>query len=264
MTPNRHWFKDYKPCHIPVCLDDNNVIYAAGMGSVVFALVIQGKSLRQIELSNVVHVPLLGNNLLSVLTLTRKHNFDVHIQNSTICFNLNNQSLFEATVREDNSAILNGATITQSALSTSILSPDIWHHQFCHIGQNRLKQLLSGSYVTNLEIKSPQPFSPLPDLCQHCIAGKHHCFPFPHTASNRRTKPLNSYTQICMVQFLFKLLRNINIGSVSLITVHITELSTCYTRNLMHLLLSTSSKHLLKSNQAIRLRLCMMIKGGST
>src|SRR6266478_6204000 len=190
MTPNHHWFKDYKPCHIPVRLADNNVIYAAGMGSVVFAPVIQGKSLRQIELSNVLHVPLLGNNLLSVLTLTRKHNFDVHIRNSTICFNLNNHSLFEATVREDNSAILNGATLTQSALSTSILSPDLWHRRFCHIGQNRLKQLLSGSYVTNLEIKSPQPLSPLPDLCQHCIAGKHHRFPFPHTASNRRTKPL--------------------------------------------------------------------------
>ena len=112
MMPNCHWFKDYKPCQIPVHLADNNVIYAAGMGSVVFRPIIQGKSLRKIELSNVLHVPLLGNNLLSVLTLTRKHNFDVHIQNSTICFNLNNQSLFEATVREDNSAILNGSTIT--------------------------------------------------------------------------------------------------------------------------------------------------------
>ncbi len=60
--------------------------------------------------------PLLGNNLLSVLTLTKKHNFKVHIQNPTMSFSLNNEPLFEATVREDNSAILNAATVTQTAL----------------------------------------------------------------------------------------------------------------------------------------------------
>ncbi|KAF9441665.1 hypothetical protein P691DRAFT_624393, partial [Macrolepiota fuliginosa MF-IS2] len=36
MTPHRHWFKNYSPCRIPVCLADNSVVYAIGTGSVVF------------------------------------------------------------------------------------------------------------------------------------------------------------------------------------------------------------------------------------
>jgi len=78
MTLNHHWFKSYKPCQIPVHLADNNVIYAAGMGLVVFILVKYENALRQIELSNVLHIPLLGNNLLCL---------DIdQIRNSTMCF----------------------------------------------------------------------------------------------------------------------------------------------------------------------------------
>src|SRR5260370_17641614 len=120
------------------------------MGSVVFTPVKNENVLCQIELSNVLHVPLLGNNLLSVLTLTRKHNFKVHIQNSTMSFSLNNEPLFEAIVREDNSAILNAATVTQTALSSSVLSPHLWHRRFCIIVCDILHHLISASFVPNL------------------------------------------------------------------------------------------------------------------
>ena len=53
MTPNREWLKDYKACKVPVCLADNNVIYAAVLGSVVFTPVKNGMSLCQIEFTNI-------------------------------------------------------------------------------------------------------------------------------------------------------------------------------------------------------------------
>src|SRR5258708_19587010 len=123
------------------------------MGSVVFTPVKNENVLCQIELSNILHVPLLGNNLLSVLTLTRKHNFKVHIQNSTMSFSLNNEPLFEATVREDNSSILNAAPVTQTALSSSLLSPDLWHPPFAHIGRHILYQLLSEPSLPTLHLQ---------------------------------------------------------------------------------------------------------------
>jgi len=126
-----------------VRLADNNVIFAAGLGSVVFTPVKNGKCLRQIEFSNVLHVPLLANNLLSVLTLTKRHNFEVNIRKSTMSFTLNSQLLFEASVSDDNSALLDGSTVTQAALRASPSSPELWHRRFCHIGRNRLKQLIS-------------------------------------------------------------------------------------------------------------------------
>src|SRR5258707_2240273 len=61
----------------------------------------------------------------------------------------------------------------------------------------------------------------------------------------------NLSTRIYMVLFQSKLLTNIAIGSVSSMTVPVTEPSTCYTRNLMHLLHSGSLRHLLRSKQVI-------------
>ena len=136
MTPNRAWFKDYKPCKVPVRLADNNVIYAAGSGSIVFTPVKNRASLCPIKFMNVLHIPMLANNLLSVLTLTKKHNFEVIIKRSTMSFTLNSHLLCEASVSDDNSALLDGFTVIQAALRVSPLSPELWHRRFCHIGRD--------------------------------------------------------------------------------------------------------------------------------
>jgi hypothetical protein len=183
MTPNRHWFKEYKPCKVPVGLADNNLVYAAGVGSIVFCPRKNGPSSLQIEFTNVLHVPLLANNLLSVLTLTKNHNFEVNIKQSTMSFLLKSQLVCQAVISEDNSALLDGFMVVQAANRVSSLSPELWHRRFCHIGQDRLKQLISGSFVKDLDV-SPSQSSPLPDIFKFCLAGKHHRFPFPHSASN--------------------------------------------------------------------------------
>ncbi|HEX3640833.1 MAG TPA: hypothetical protein VHV10_06045, partial [Ktedonobacteraceae bacterium] len=43
MTPHRHWFNSYIPHVVPVRLADGSVIYSAGLGSVEFEPVIDGK-----------------------------------------------------------------------------------------------------------------------------------------------------------------------------------------------------------------------------
>ena len=115
MTPNCHWFNDYKPCRIPVHLADNNIIYASGVGSIIFDPVENGKSLPRVEFHNVLHVPLLASNLLSVLHLTRKKGFEVHIKKSTMLFHHDSQLWFQATVGDDNCALLNGSTLVQAS-----------------------------------------------------------------------------------------------------------------------------------------------------
>ena len=69
MTPHCHWVHNYTPKCVPVELADNKVIYSAGVGSVVFVPVIRGRKQRPVEFTNVLHVPDLRNNLLTVLYL---------------------------------------------------------------------------------------------------------------------------------------------------------------------------------------------------
>src|SRR5258708_22937259 len=63
----------------------------------------------------------------------------------------------------------------------------------------------------------------------------------------------NLSTRLYMVLFQSKLLTNIAIGSVSSMTVPVTEPATCCTRNLIPLLHSTRLHHSMTSKQATRL-----------
>ena len=57
MTPHRHWLRNYKPIRIPVRLADHSIVYTAGIGSVVFQPVVEGRLVRAVEWSRVLHVP---------------------------------------------------------------------------------------------------------------------------------------------------------------------------------------------------------------
>ena len=65
---------------------DHTVIYTEGVGSVVLKPVIDGKPAREVEFARVLHVPDLQNNLFSVLYLTQRRGFDVHISKSIMKF----------------------------------------------------------------------------------------------------------------------------------------------------------------------------------
>ena len=67
MTPHRSWVRNYTPLRVPIRLADDTIVYSEGVGSVVFKPVLGGKDARAVKFSRVLHVPLLQNNLLSVL-----------------------------------------------------------------------------------------------------------------------------------------------------------------------------------------------------
>jgi len=67
MTPHRHWLRSYRPHRVPVRLADSTIVYSAGIGSVLFVARAGGEEGPPVRvLSNVLHVPDLRSNLLSV------------------------------------------------------------------------------------------------------------------------------------------------------------------------------------------------------
>ena len=104
MTPHRHWLRNYKPFRAPVRLANNTIVYSAGVGSVVFTPEVEGQRLQAVEFSNVLHVPELGNNLLSVLYLTRHKQFSVVILETVMNFVRSGKVWFTAAVNASNCA----------------------------------------------------------------------------------------------------------------------------------------------------------------
>jgi len=51
MTPHRHWLRNYVPKCILIKLADNQVVYSAGEGTVVFNPIVNGQAVRPLEFS---------------------------------------------------------------------------------------------------------------------------------------------------------------------------------------------------------------------
>jgi len=79
MTPHKHWFRSYCPHVVPIRLENNSIIYSAGIGSVEFQPVIGGIPKCPVVFHDVLHVPQLGSNLLSLFHLTRLKGYEIGV-----------------------------------------------------------------------------------------------------------------------------------------------------------------------------------------
>ena len=191
MTFNRHWMHNLTPHRIPIRLADGSVIHSEGIGSVQFTAVVHGQEIP-LEFTNVLYVPTLSSNLLSVLYLTMHRSFTVFIEKDTLHFVRDTKIHFQAQVTASNSAFLLGDTIPVqqlASLSSSLpIHQDLalWHRRLCHHHLAGIKKLFSGNLVTGFRLDSQAD----PDLvCEACKAGKMHANPFPISHS-RASRPL--------------------------------------------------------------------------
>src|SRR5712691_5453552 len=164
------------------------VVFAAGRGTVEFAPVKDSRKLCPVLFSNVLHVPALNQNLLSVLTLTCDHAFDVRIHSRTMEFIRDSIPRFYASVGADRVALLSGSTVSVSHFASPAQATgyELWHRRFGHISRLRLKYLVELELVSGLSLPSVPNSIP---VCPSCMDGKQTRDPFPQSGS-RRSIPL--------------------------------------------------------------------------
>ena len=181
----------YTPKRVPIKLADNTVVYSAGVGFVVFHPNLEGKRGRAVEFSNILHVPHLRNNLLTVLYLTRHSSFVVQINATHMSLaQSSGPPLFVAPINDHNAAFLDGVTepITEFANPATTLPLDLllWHQRLAHHNLTDVKVLIEHNLVTGMQLDvktAPDP------ICEPCLAGKMHTNPFP-SSSWRTFRPL--------------------------------------------------------------------------
>lgn len=193
MTPHRHWFRNYRSHRVPITLADGTTIHSEGMGEVRFRPEVDGKQVRDVEFTSVLHVPQLSNNLLSVLQLTKLHNFVAIVDSKQIRYNRNGTTWFTATVaRNSPAAFLDGyvlpaneSAFLSSSISTLSQDLDLWHRRFAHHSVDTLRTMAKSGFVQGIRLDwqtKPDP------ICEPCLAGKMHANPFPARDSSARSK----------------------------------------------------------------------------
>ena len=146
MTPHRHWFHTYTSFKTPIKLADNTIVYSEGIGSVIFQPIIGGKPSQGVELTKVLHVPALHNNLLSVLYLTHHKGFNVHISAKIMKFYYHGNVLFTASITGQNVGYLDGKTLVNKMenVHTSCTLPldlSLWHRRLGHHHYDGIKKI---------------------------------------------------------------------------------------------------------------------------
>lgn len=194
MTPNRSWIRNMTPCHIPVHVANDDVVYALGRGEVVFQPEIEGVKAPSVILSRVLYVPALSNNLLAVLPMVRNCGVTVHMAADKMVFKAEGKIILTASYR-NKAAWLDGHTIpaSEAAMATSTpLTRHLLHRRLAHIGKDRLERLIKGDMAKGIEITTKKDV-PIPQFCEPCLAGKATRDPFPSTPPTS-LKPLELIT----------------------------------------------------------------------
>ncbi|KAF8306232.1 hypothetical protein DL93DRAFT_2040021, partial [Clavulina sp. PMI_390] len=141
---------------------------------------------------DVLHVPLINQNLLSVLTLTQKHSFCVVIESGSMQFLLRNSLRFSASIGANRVALLSGSTSVASSdtalayLASQPLSYGLLHRRLGHLSLGRIQSLQRHSMLSGIDFPA-LPSSP--DVCIACLEGKQTRDPF-HTSTSCCSLPL--------------------------------------------------------------------------
>jgi hypothetical protein len=158
------------------------------MGSVEFKPVVGGIPGHPVVFHDVLHVPELGSNLLSLFHLSHKKGYKIAIEGDKVLFHHRPELHFTATVNNHNVGYLDGCIIvpqSQSAHLVSICPLDytLWHRRCSHMNFGDLEHMYKNKLVMGMMIKS-QSIPPDP-ICEPCIFEKQHRHNIPKTASHK-------------------------------------------------------------------------------
>lgn len=193
MTNDKTILESFKPIDTPVTLGNSTQIKALGTG-----IINMDDKFGGLTLDNVLYVPALKHNLLSVSALNKTGNDITFTRDGIVKLtdkNYDTQVIGKAHsnlyhLTSDETDI--GDEI-HTALTTSKIDPYVlWHHRLGHPGHSTLR--IVHTHVDGITDLGDKPIN---DVCEGCQYGKSHRLPFGD-ATHRATEVLGRvHTDLC-------------------------------------------------------------------
>ena len=185
--------------HVSVKVGDGKVLKGVGKGNVILNLKLPSNQIRKCVLKNVLYVPNLAFNLVSVPQIAESGNITsfhsetckiVDKRNKLLAYGKKIGQLYFLVTTDETKA-----SNCHSSLSTEVSESDelLWHRRFCHLGAQNLRKLKSKNMVLGLDFNiSSNP------MCEHCVEGKLCKTPFPTSTSSKIRKPFQLiHSDVC-------------------------------------------------------------------
>jgi transposase InsO family protein len=202
MTDKLQWFTNFQSIDNEcwtVTVADNNVLYVRGIGDIPVHATINGV-VTSFRLKNVLYVPQLRRNLISIGRLTENRVAIVHLRDQCKIITDDGHGpllmlgskfhglwrLHIAAIKSQSSANLvdTASPVTVQPVAARVFQK--WHSRLGHVNFRTLHQMSTQARVDGLpalsKLESP--------LCVGCVHGKHHRGAFPvHAERKRVSKP---------------------------------------------------------------------------
>ena len=203
MTYQRDAFIDFKEFTEPkgVALGDNAVITVVGSGTVRLPIFdCRESSAIHVSLRNVLIVPELKKNLISVPTITESDaevDVEVLFDKEKCVVRKDGQFLMNLGQKVESSRLYRANTKVEYANIVEA-SADLWHRRMGHLNKNYMNQLVNKSLATGIGISLKNVDSSQHDKCEPCILGKMRRSPVPKKSETKSTEKLQLlHTDLC-------------------------------------------------------------------
>lgn len=165
-------------------------VKAIGTGTITLNIEIDGK-LKTLKLLNVLYVPDLRGNLLSVSAIANR---GYKIEFDTNSANILNEkgSVVLKALKRDRMYAVKSIQLYQAKIANTVKAT-IWHRRYGHLNYTDLKLLRDRDAVTGLDL--PEKFDPM--NCKQCNNAKVHCLPFPPSSSRAKNTLDLVHSDIC-------------------------------------------------------------------
>lgn len=142
MTMHRNWLNNIcKPPNRDIIVANNEHIPISGVGSLNLSVYTANNNVSNIEVTEVLHVPDLSTNLLSVSQMVRNGNSVLFNGDGCKIYDVRNDLIATASLK-DNMYKLNVTEHQETMLMTTVSSDlDLWHRRLGHMNVDYMKKL---------------------------------------------------------------------------------------------------------------------------
>ena len=180
---------------LEIMLADGHALEATGQGVVALEMKLPDGKTRRCKLHDVLFVPKLSYNLLSV---SKAEAGKMAEFNKAGCQILDdNKKLIAAATRRGSLYYLDCQTKTTSQrVNAGEVKENVWHRWFGHLGVRNLQKLAKDKLADGFDYDPSKGI----DICKSCTEGKHHQSRFPTSGGKRSEEPLGLvHTDECTI-----------------------------------------------------------------
>ena len=167
---------------LPVQVGDGRILDAIGVGTIALQMHLPDNTARKCFLKNVLCVPKLNYNLVSVSQATANKNTFVFSDSDCKVYAYNNKLLAVAD-KIGKMYMLKCKTVNSTVETVAVcttIDESLWHKRLCHLGIDGVRSLIKNNMVTGIEGNLDQNFK----FCENCCNGKNQRSTFNKIHSN--------------------------------------------------------------------------------